>query len=720
MSQADAEPITTRKSYCRFCHAYCAIDVDVRDGRVVEVRGDASDPVYGGYTCEKGRALPEAMNGADRITRSLKRNAEGGFDEIPTSQALDEIAAKLREIIDSDGPGAVASYCGTHAFQNSAALLVSKAWHDGIGSSQYYTSITIDQPAKFIAPSRVGAWEAGPQGFEDSDVSMMIGNNTVVSHYAPFGGLPPFNASKRLRDHQKRGLKIICIDPRLSETARRADLHLQLRPGEDPTLLAGIIRVILDEDLHDKEFCERWVDGVEELRRAVEPFDLDYVAERADVPADQVVAAARMFAAGPRGTATAGTGHNMAMRPNLSEHLTLALNVLCGRFIREGERIPNPGLLGPGTPRRAQASAPDPVFGKGPQLRTRGLGEVFDQMPCAALPDEMLTPGEGQVKAFFVMGGNPVVAFPDQEKTIRALDGLDLFVTIDRKLSATARRAHYVLAPRLALEREDTLVLADSWYEQPYGHYSPAVAEAAADMIEEWEFYWEMSRRLGTPIELEGGSLPLDRKPTKFETLKLMLGESRVQLEKIREREGGGLFPEAECTAQPADADANERLQVAPGGIAEELAEVRAEVLPGDAGYAGETQPFSHRLICRRLSHVYNSSGQEMPSLHKRGETNFAYMNADDVAALGLEDGALVEIRSASGSIRGVVQVTDELKPAVISMAHAFGGGPETDGAERSHGASTNRLVDASQAFDPISGMARQSGIPVNVHPVSE
>jgi anaerobic selenocysteine-containing dehydrogenase len=712
--------IQTHKSYCRVCHAYCAMEVDVQAGRVVAVRGDSSDPVYGGYTCEKGRALPEAMNAPDRITRSLRRTASGDFEEISTQQALDEIAERVGGIIAKHGAQAVASYNGTHAFQNSAALLVSKAWHAGIGSPSYYTSVTIDQPAKFIAPSRVGTWEAGPHGFEDADVSMMIGNNTVVSHYAPFGGLPPFNASKRLRDHQKRGLKVICVDPRVTETARRADLHLQIRPGEDPTLLAGILRVILEEDLQDHEFCERWVDGVERLRAAVAPFDLGYVSERSDVAAELVVEAARLFARGPRGTATAGTGHNMSMRPNLSEHLTIALNVLCGRYNREGERVPNPGLLGPATPRRAQALGPDPVFGKGPQLRTRGLGEIFEEMPCAALPDEMLTPGPGQVKALFTIGGNPVVAFPDQEKTLRALDGLDLLVSIDRKLSATARRADYVLAPRLGLEREDTLVLADSWYEQPYGHYTPAVAAAGPELIEEWEFYWELARRLDTPIALEGGELPLDRKPTKLEVLETMLGESRIPLSQIRDREGGSIFPEAECLVQPPDPEADERLNVAPPGIPEELQEVRSEELRVDAGYAADTKPFSHRLICRRLSHVYNSSGQELESLGKRGATNLAYMNESDVAELGLSSGDLVEIESATGQILGVVESTDEVKRAVISMAHAFGGGPELDGAVRTHGSSTNRLVDSASNFDPISGMARQSGIPVNVRPVSD
>jgi anaerobic selenocysteine-containing dehydrogenase len=114
----------TAKSYCRFCHAYCAIEVDVDDGRVVAVRGDRSDPVYGGYTCEKGRELPEALNHPERVTQTLKRNANGGYDPISSSQAFDEIAEKLKAIIEEHGPQSVASYSGTHSFQNSAALEV--------------------------------------------------------------------------------------------------------------------------------------------------------------------------------------------------------------------------------------------------------------------------------------------------------------------------------------------------------------------------------------------------------------------------------------------------------------------------------------------------------------------------------------------------------------------------------------------------------------------
>ena len=147
-----------------------------------------------------------------------------------------------------------------------------------------YTSITIDQPAKVYLWSRVGAWLGGPQAFSQSDVSMMIGNNPLTSHYAWQGSVPPFSPSRRLRDAKARGLKLICIDPRRTMVAQLADIHLQVRPGEDATLLAAMLKVILDEGLHDREFCAAHVAGLDELRASIDGFTSDYAARRADVP----------------------------------------------------------------------------------------------------------------------------------------------------------------------------------------------------------------------------------------------------------------------------------------------------------------------------------------------------------------------------------------------------------------------------------------------------
>ena len=197
---------------------------------------------------------------------------DGSFVPISSGDALDESAGHLAAIRARHGPRSIATYCGTYGFMNSAALPVALGFHQGLGSPSFYTSITIDQPAKVYLGSRVGTWLGGPQPFSRADVSMMIGNNPLTSHYAWQGSVPPFSPSRRLRDAKARGLKLICVDPRRTMVAQLADIHLQVRPGEDATLLAGMLRLILDEDLHDRDFCDSHVSGLAELYHAIAEF----------------------------------------------------------------------------------------------------------------------------------------------------------------------------------------------------------------------------------------------------------------------------------------------------------------------------------------------------------------------------------------------------------------------------------------------------------------
>ena len=709
--------VETKKSFCRFCHAFCPIEVDVEDNKVIEIRGDTSNPIYGGYTCIKGRHLPDQHNHPDRIRTSLKRMPDGSFQPISSEQALDEIAARLSAIVEEHGPRSVATYNGTYAFCNAITLSVSRAWHKGVKSPSYYTSVTIDQPAKAIAASRHGTWMGGSHGFDTADVAMLIGNNPVVSM---FGGIPPFNPWKRLRDAQARGLKLIVIDPRKSDVAKRADLFLQVKPGEDPTLLAGIIRVMFEEGLVDGDFLAGNVAHVEELREAVDSFTLDYVEERTGVPAAQVERAARMFAESPRGVASSGTGANMAPHPNLTEHFVHTFNTLGGRYLREGEVVPNPGVIGAERPWLAQANPPNPAWGKGEPSRVRGLGEVFGEMPTAALSDEIIEPGEGRVRALISVGGNPVGAWPDQLKTIEAMGKLDLNVSIDIRMSQTAKMADYIIAPKLSLERPDLTVLTDSWYPAPYAHYTPAMVEAEDDVIEEWEFFWGVAQRMGTEIKLVGGLMPMDEKPSTDDVLDLITAKSRIPLDRVREADGGAIFEGETVRVGPKAAGTDARLDVAPPDLVEEMHEVRAEPVVEGAGYLpGEV--FSHRLISRRMREFYNSSGRDIAGLTVRdGGTNPAFMNPRDGEEYGIEEGAIIEIESSRATILGVAAFTDDIPSGVISMAHSWGDTPENDKDVRKIGGSTNRLVNNAEAYDPITGMARQSAIPVNIRPARE
>jgi len=706
---------TTHHTFCRVCHAACPLEVDVQGGRAIAVRGVPDDPLFGGYTCIKGRQLPDQMTHPGRLLRTLRRRVDGTFENVTSAEAMDDIASRLATIVERHGPRAVASYTGTGGYQNSLAIPAARAFHQGLGSSSFYTSVTIDQPAKSTAPFRTGIWEAGYHNFSDADVLMAVGYNPMVSSFGPNGGLQGTNPFVALRDAQRRGLKLIVVDPRRTELASRADIHLQVRPGEDPTLLAGITRIILDNGWHDHEFCDEWVGDLGDLMAAVEPYDLDHVSRRCGVPADDIVAAARMFSEGRRGTCGAGTGPNMAPHSGLVEHFVIVINTICGRVNRVGDRLESGFFLYPPTPRRAQVIAarnPTP----GPEARFRGLRGIRGEMPTTTLAEEILTPGEGRIRALIVSGGNPVVAWPDQELTIRAMRDLELLVVIDHRLSATAEFAHYVVAPTLSLERADVPHLMDRWFAAPYTNYTPAITARDGDVLNEWEVFWEIARRLGSRLPLAGGDAPMDRRPTDDEMLDLAYAGSRMPIDEVRANPRS-VHPERALVVTPADADCVARFTLAPADVVAELVDVRAE---SDAAMALGADPdeYRFRLVSRRLKHVLNSLGTELPGLAAKGRTNPAFMNPTDMAELGLHDGDLIEITSPRASLVAVVE-QDDVRPGVISMAHSWGGSSLTDEKVRDIGSPTNRLVAVDQGFDRITGMVVQSAIPVKVRALS-
>jgi anaerobic selenocysteine-containing dehydrogenase len=713
--------VEIRRSFCRFCHAGCAIDVEVdaEANRVLAVRGVPDDPMYGGYTCVKGRHLGDQHQHPGRLRQSLARRA-GELTPVPTRQALDEIADRLAAILGRHGPRSVATYCGTAAYQSAAALPVARAFHRAIGSESFYTSATIDQPAKFVAPVRHGAWAAGVHTFRTADVAMVVGCNTLVSAYSFPGGVPGFNPFVQLREAKARGLYLIVVDPRRTELAAHADLHLQVVPGEDPTLLAGIVRQILADDAIDRDFCDRHVRGVDELAAAVEPFTPDHVAARAGVPASMVIEAARRFAAGPRGAVSTGTGPNMAPRSTLTEHLAVSLNTLCGRYHRAGEVVENPnGVLTPAAPLRAQVIPPRPdVLTRGAPARVRGLHSHRGEAPTAALADEILLPGEGQVRALLTIGGNPVVAWPDQRRTVEALRSLELHVVVDANRSATAELAHYVLASTLSLERPDVPTTIDRWYEQAYSAYTPAVLAIEGDLLQEWQLYTELAGRLGVTLSLPGGTIEPGRSLTADDVLDLVYADAKVPLAELRATPGGRCFPELATVVLEGDPASSARLDVAPEGIAAELAEVRAEWSSAQVLAGFEPGRHRFRMTSRRLKSVFNSSGRELDALRRREGTSYAHLHPDDLAELEVASGDLVEVSSPRGSIRAVVRAAPDVRPGCVSMAHAWGGLPDVAIDPAVDGATTSVLVDVGSGYDPFTGMPVQSAIPVEVRRV--
>ena len=712
--------VETHRSFCRFCHAVCGIEVDVEDGRVLDVRGDKRHPVSQGYLCVKGKELAAQHTHPERLRGAKKRMADGTFVDLPSEQALDEIAVRLREIIARDGPGAVAVYSGTHGLFSAAKPTII-AWITALGSPWYFTPNTIDQPSQQTAWARHGTWDAGVHRFADADVMLFVGNNPGVSAFSRDGGPPYANAFKHLRDARRRGLRVIAIDPRRTELARSAHVHLQVKPGEDPTLLAGMVRVILAEGLYDRDFVAVHVTGVDALQDAVAGYTPAYVEERTTVPAALMERAARLFAGGRRGTAMTCTGVNMAPRPDVTQHFVVALNSLCGRFNRAGDAVYNPGVLRPPRTWHADVETPRPLWGDGPRSRFRGLGRFGEEMPINVFADEVLTPGAGQLKALICVGGNPAVAFPDQRKVLAALAALELSVVLDVKMTATAKLASYVFGCKLSFEKPGTSRTAEAQLDVPFAQYTPALLHPDFDVIEEWEFFWGLAHRMRTPLRLANGAvLDLDRKPTPDQYLDLTHRDSRVPLEEVRRHPGGSLFPPAApVSVQPGRAGKTAaRMDVAPAAVIAQIRDIRSEPFSATGGYRGDAR-FTHRLISRRMLEVYNSTGDHLPGLRRRYPYNPAFLHPEDLERLGLRPGDVVRIDSDHDFIYGVAEASADVRPGVISMAHAHGDAPEHDGAVRTIGSTTGRLVSTERDFEPISGIPRQSAIPVNVRPLT-
>ena len=419
-----------------------------------------------------------------------------------------------------------------------------------------------------------------------------------------------------------------------------------------------------------------------------------------------------MFATAQRGTSGTGTGPSMAPHSSLTEHLSIALNTICGRVNREGDSLESGYFLYPETPRRAQVhAARTPATGA--PSRMRNLRGIRGEMLTTTLAEEILTPGDGQVRALIVSGGNPVVAWPDQELTVAAMKDLELLVVIDHRMSSTAEFADYVIAPTLSLERADIPHLMDRWFRAPYTNYTDAITERAGDVLNEWEVFWELSKRLGYPLPLAGGDTPMDERPSDDAMIDLAYAGSRMPMDEVRANRRV-VHPDKAMIVSAADPTCTAKFTVAPDDIVAELGEVHVE---GDSAVALGVDPslYPFRLVSRRLKHVLNSYGSSLSVLGAKGTSNSAYMNPQDMLDHQLVEGDLIEIFSPRASVHGLVEAAPDVRRGVISMAHSWGGSSLTDEKVRDIGSPTSRLVSVDKGYDRINGMVVQSAIPVRI-----
>lgn len=710
-----------RPFVCRNCGSICPIVVTLDGTRVVKVEGDHEAPLYRGYTCPKGRAIPQEHHNPRRLLQSLKRLPDGTRVPISSQQLVEEITERVGRILDVHGPQAVAAFLGNGVSAQPAASGMMISFLAAIGSPMMFSPGTIDQPGLLMAKALHGNWQGGRMHPAQWDTLLVVGGNPVVSKQ-----YLPQNPAWQLKELEQRGMRMIVIDPRRTETARRAAVHLQAIPGEDPTVLAGLIHLLFAMDGVDEVFLAENAEGLERLRQAVADFTPEYVAWRAGLAQDDLIAAARILIESRGGDTAPGVGASMATRGNLMSYLALCIQTLRGFWSREGDPVSRPKVLTPRRDWRAQPMAPSKAW-FGQPVSARGFQATVAGMPAAALPELMMSDGPDRIRALFLHGG-AYYGWPDTNNTVKALGELDLLVMHDVELSGTAVYADYVIATYDQLETPAFTAFNESvgdlhpgydWNE-PYAGYRPALLKppAGSDLMESWQIYYRVAKNLGLPLAYinYGGvasePVPFDMsvEPTSDDVLEMICTGSAVPLSEVKQHPHGAIFEEARDVVRPRDPDCTARLQLADPTMLAELAAVRAED-PLSRRRTDRDYPFL--LVCRRMQGSTNSAPRQEGVI--RTGYNPLWMSPRDMAELDIRDGDEVAIRSRHGEIVGFVEGDGDMREGVVAMTHGFGPKPNSNYDPRRDGSNVNLLLSWDDDPDPYHGMPRMSAVPVAV-----
>ena len=668
------------RTFCRVCNAMCGLIVTVDDSSITKIRGDEDHALSRGYTCPKGRALGALHHEERRLNHPLARQ-DRRLGETTWELVLDDIAARISSSISEDGPDSVAMYLASGSAFDTAGRRAAERFLSLLGSKQKYTATTIDTPSKPLVAELVGGWSGLTPiwDHESSKLLLLFGSNPVVSH-GHSNAIP--DPVRRLREFQSRDGQIWVIDPRRTETARLADHHLQLRPGTDWLVLGWLVRRLLIAHPAARSLDQRTT-GSAQLIIDVEPFDDDFVAHACQLPIDDLEALLDAVLTAGRISALTGTGVSMGASANVTEYLLWALHLVTDSYDRPGGMWFNPGYLTQLETRSLPTSDGRP--GEGPRSRPE-LPRRFGEYPCAALVSEIEA---GNIRTLLVVGGNPITALPDHERTVAAFASLSSLVTIDILPTETTALSTHVLPATDQLERADLTWLLDSFQLAIAAQHTDAVVAPKAERKPMWWMFAALSQRLG--VEL----LPQD--------ITLEEASDATFLDPLinRSRNGAKLRDEATLAVHSGAVYGWVTEKVLAGGVWRLSAPSLREQLSHQLELAQRPVEPTVVLIPTRRLRMMNSQFRDIAAPGAMLEVGSIFASPQTFASLGSPSRAT--ITSASGTVTAPIAPDPSLRDDCIALSHGWGDTNVCD------------LTSADDGVDPLSGMVLQSGISVRL-----
>ena len=606
-----------------------------------------------------------------RLRSPRLRGTDGSWDAV-----LADLGATLSALCVEQGPDALGLYLATGMAYDSAGQVACGLSMAALGSSSFYTAATVDNAPVLVAAELVAGdamlnpiWEP-----ERGGLLVVIGSNPVVSHGY---GTTLADPVRRLRDHRAAGGRLIVIDPRRTETAAQADVHLSARPGSDVILLAAVARELLLDgaDLDEIEsFCI--AEEVDALRRSLEPFTLEAARLATGLDPEAISVFVDEFRRSRGRVAMfCGTGTTMATDGVLVEWLRWVLLILTRSLDVEGGMRFNRGVVNRLRPPR-RIPAPRP----GPESRPE-LVRVAGQVPAVAMVDEIEA---GNLRALIVAGGNPLNAFPDPNRVRDALRSLDALVVIDLLDNEMTELATHVLPATSQLERAD-LTLAEQVSFRSGMQYTDAVLEPTGESRPVW---WTLAQLLDRlELDLLGGADADSLDDRSF--LSGLLDHGPLDAGDVLACGPHGIEFAPEYGWVRREFLLDRRWRIAPESLLDRL----GRHLGPEPGLV---------LVPRRENSWSNSV-----HIAGSGDEPIALMHPDDAVAAGVVDGGWAAIMSQHGSMVATVRLDPTLRVGAVSVTH---GHP---------GSSPGLLVSTQADVDPLTAMPRASGLPVSVRPLA-
>ena len=752
-----SDPSRTAFRTCPLCEATCGLEISVVEDRVTRIRGDRLDVFSHGFICPKGSTLRQLHEDEDRLRTPLVRR-DGELVPATWDEAFAEVARLLLPVLEEHGRDAVGAYVGNPNAHNLAGLLYMKPLLRALGSKNVFSASTVDQRPKELSNAWLfgGALTVAVPDLDRTDLLLVLGANPYASN-GSLATAPDWPG--RIEAMRARGGRLVVVDPRRSRTAEEADVHLAIRPGTDALLLAALVTTLAETGAVDPGPVGAWVRGLPEVLAALEPFTAETVAATVGVDAAAIRSLAADLAAAPTAAVYGRMGTTTAEFGTLASWLVDVLNLVTGNLDRPG------GAMFP----RAAAGSPNTRgaarVGRGLRVgrhrsRVRGLGETMGELPVSVLAEEIDTPGEGQIRALVTVAGNPVLSTPNSDRLDAALGTLDCYVAVDIYLNETTRHADVVLPPPSALQKDHYDLAFNQLSIRNVANWSPAVLPRDEGQPDEWEILARLalvaqgmgpdadpalvddlvvgalvSAAVGDEHGAVHGRDPAEllaeleprRGPARLVDLLLRTGPYGDGFGARTDDVAPGVPPLslAVLEANPHGVDLGALVPRlpdvlrTPSGLVELDAEPFLADLPRLASVLDRAVPEAV-LVGRRDLRSNNSWMHNVEVLVKGKERCTLHVHPDDAARWSVVDGEPALVTGRVGSLEVPVEVTDAVRPGVVSLPHGWGHdapGARLGVAGRHAGVNSNVLSD-ELLVDVPSGNAVLNGIPVRVGPV--